>query len=231
MVPKLIHFTVIMSISSAAHRSFHYHKFTITEWNSRCVQAWESGIHKGRWIWRQKQLWDLSQSWISVLMLRLGAGAEQALFNGQIQWNNCWGIEPEGVCCLDIFVREILARERLTAHSLWKETLPLNIWGRRMIGTASLIAKHLLYRIFSKIHGYITLNCSVVHKLYDSKVNKGVEWKAAIPNIPMMEREQAIIQYRKSLTYENCWTPKAEGTVQGSLISWAFYLKKVLIIY
>lgn len=148
-----------------------------------------------------------------------------------VQWNNCWGIELEGVCCLDIFVREILARERLTAHSLWKEMLPLNIWGRRMIGTASLIAKHLLYRIFSKIHGYITLNCSVVHKLYDSKVNKGVEWKAAIPNIPTMEREQAIIQYRKSLTYENCWTPKAEGTVQGSLISWAFYLKKVLILY
>lgn len=84
VVPKLIHFTVIMCKSSVAHMSFHYHKFTITEWNSRCVQAWESGIHKGRWTWRQKQLWDLSQSWISVLMLGLGAGAEQALFSGQI---------------------------------------------------------------------------------------------------------------------------------------------------
>lgn len=83
VVPKLIHFTVIMSISSVAHMSFHYHKFTITEWNSRCAQAWESGTHKGRWIWRQKQLWDLSQSWISVLMLSLGAGAEQALFKGR----------------------------------------------------------------------------------------------------------------------------------------------------
>lgn len=29
-----------------------------------------------------------------------------------VQWNNC--IEPKGVCCLDIFVREILAKESLT---------------------------------------------------------------------------------------------------------------------
>lgn len=95
-----------------------------------------------------------------------------------------------------------------------------------MIATASPIAKRLLYRIFRKIHDYITLNCRVVHKLYDSKVIKGIEWKAAIPIIPTVEREQEIIQYRKTLTYENCWTPKAEGTVQGSLICWTFDLKK-----
>lgn len=88
-----------------------------------------------------------------------------------------------------------------------------------MIEMASLTAKHLLYRIFSKIHSYITLNCSLVHKIYYSKVNKRAEWKAAILNIPTMEREQEIIQYRKSLTYENLLNPKVEGTVQGSLIS------------
>lgn len=192
-----------MSISSVAHnQDFRCHKFTITEWNSRCVQAWESGIRKGGQIERQKQLWDFFQSWISVLMLRLGGGGRAGTVQRSDvsgQWNNCWGNEPEGVCYLDILVRKILAGERLTAHSLRKEKLPtFNIWGQ-MMGVSSVIAKHLPYRIFSKMHSFVTLNYRLG------------EWQAAAPTFLTMERDQETILHRKSLTHENCWTPKLKA--------------------
>lgn len=96
------------------------------------------------------------------------------------------------MCYLDILVREILAGERLTAHSLRKEKLPtFNIWGQ-MMGVSSVIAKHLPCRIFSKMHSYVTLNYRLG------------EWQAAAPTLLTMERDQETILHRKSLTHENC---------------------------
>lgn len=131
VVPKWIHFTVIMCISSVAHMSFHYHKFTITEWNSRCAQAWESGIHKGRWIWRQKQLWALSQSWISALIRGLGAGAEQALFNGQISQYSGTTVEALSLrgCAVWISLSEEFLLERDSPPTAWERKRSLWIFG------------------------------------------------------------------------------------------------------
>lgn len=52
---------------------------------------------------------------------------------------------------MGMFVREILARERLAAHSL-KGKAPTFEYLEANDGAASLTVKHLLYRIFRKIH-------------------------------------------------------------------------------
>lgn len=41
-----------------------------------------------------------------------------------VQWNNCSCIEPKGVHCLDIFVREILGKESLTTPQPVKRKAP-----------------------------------------------------------------------------------------------------------
>lgn len=39
---------------SCTYQGCHCHKFTMTEWNSRWIQAWESGISEARQVGRQK---------------------------------------------------------------------------------------------------------------------------------------------------------------------------------
>lgn len=135
VVPKInpFHSNHVYKLS-CTYQGFHCHKFTITEWNSRCVRAWESGIHKGRQISRQKQLWDLSQSWISVLMLRLGAGEGQAVFNKQIPQHSGTTVEAlsprECTVYISLSEKFLLERDSPPTACEKKHSLRLNIRGQ-----------------------------------------------------------------------------------------------------
>lgn len=100
---------------SCTYQGCHCHKFTMTEWNSRWIQAWESGINEARQVGRQKVAGGL----VPIPDISLNAHWELEKGRHVVQRSDSSTMkqllrhQAEGVCCLEIFVREILVkRER-----------------------------------------------------------------------------------------------------------------------
>lgn len=174
--------------------------------------------------WEAKAAGVLVPFWVSVFIL--GWGREKG---GTVQRSDSSTVkqllstEPEGVCCLDIFVKFLLEREILTAHSLWKGKLPkFKYFGgewweqpvcKHNICFTEYLERHILvFKIAVKFTNYVI-----------QRINTRVEWKAEISHNGERTRDHSAQKepYRREML-----NPKAEGTVKGSLISWAFPLEK-----